>query len=69
MMKSNTDQNIFESPRFKRHMVSALFPAVAQMLDNLDHPDKLQDQLRQIAINHKKRHLARHHFEVTFSRC
>ncbi|KAG8333538.1 hypothetical protein J6590_000687 [Homalodisca vitripennis] len=63
-MKSSPDQDIFESARFKKHMVSALFPSIALMLKNLDHPSELSSQLHEIAVKHKRRGLRRSHFEV-----
>ncbi|XP_054284486.1 cytoglobin-2-like [Macrosteles quadrilineatus] len=63
-MKASPEQDIFESARFKKHMVSALFPSIALLLKNLDDPEKLAEQLKDIGVNHKKRNLHRAQFEA-----
>lgn len=67
-MKCSPDQDLFKSERFEKHITCVLFPSIAQMLKNLDSPDKLKAQLHEIAVNHEARNLKRKHFEVTINK-
>lgn len=63
-LKTKGEDDLFKSPKFRKHMTTALLPAISEMLKNLDNEAALKDQLLLMGKNHRKRNLNRNQFEV-----
>uniref|UniRef100_A0A1B6DUK0 Globin domain-containing protein n=1 Tax=Clastoptera arizonana TaxID=38151 RepID=A0A1B6DUK0_9HEMI len=62
-LKSPGEDDIFKSPRFKKHMTTALLPSIGEMLNNLDKEEALKKQLLEIGRTHKRRNITKDNFE------